>query len=61
MLLVAVEVFVPLIGPFFEELIVYGKVHYISFLNFNLPFLFSPVISIPLSVWFAQFYLSRNK
>lgn len=59
-LLVLIEVFVPLIGPYLEELLVHGKVNLISFLNFNLPFVFSPVVSIPLSISFAQLYFSRN-
>jgi hypothetical protein len=49
-LLILVEVFAPLVSPCVEELIAHGKVNTVSFLNFNLPFVFSPLVSIPLSV-----------
>jgi len=59
--LIAVEVFAPLVSPYLEELIAHGRVNTVSFLNFNLPFVFSPIVTIPLSVQFAKLYISRNK
>lgn len=59
-LLVLIEIVAPLASPFLEETIVHGRVNFLGLLNANFALIFSPTISIPLIVQFAQHFVQKN-
>lgn len=59
-LLLAIEVFVPLLAPFLEELMSKGEVNMTEFLMHSKQFWLVPALVTPLTIEIAFYFLSTN-